>query len=163
MDGLRLPELHDNKDNSPIFGGFTADMLEDDATMDEFLKNVANNPEAAAALLQTLALNESLQGSNPDNTTTSPLHPYPDITSPPTLPNNLSSLQYPASNDIFPTAGFVIKSSLTSTVGSWNKGMKVFINVCHSADVPPPPTQDYDDVGRAIREGDNCSFRVPLR
>ncbi|KAJ3027054.1 UNVERIFIED_CONTAM: hypothetical protein HDU68_004590 [Siphonaria sp. JEL0065] len=63
---------------------------------------------------------------------------------------------------IRPSPGFVIKTHLAARKEDWPEGMKVFINLCHSADIPPPPTMDYEEVARAMLESDNVSFKVPL-
>ncbi|KAI9352796.1 pre-RNA processing PIH1/Nop17-domain-containing protein [Obelidium mucronatum] len=63
---------------------------------------------------------------------------------------------------IRPKAGLVIKTHLAERKEDYPEGMKVFINLCHSADIPPPPTMDYEEVARAMLESDNVSFKVPL-
>ncbi|KAJ1547076.1 PIH1 domain-containing protein 1 [Cladochytrium tenue] len=64
--------------------------------------------------------------------------------------------------EIQPQAGLVLKTRLAAAYGSWPAGIKVFVNVCHSSEVPAPPTTDYEEVARLVAQGDSTGFKVPL-
>ncbi|KAJ3406964.1 PIH1 domain-containing protein 1 [Chytridiales sp. JEL 0842] len=154
--------------------------LPDDEAMQAVLQEVARNPEAAASFLQTIAiskaLSENLPSSNPDAPMASTTSSNPTSANsqspfnfasgiggfPAAQPSKTAAAGPPAMMQITPTPGFVIKTSLGSAKEDWPEGLKVFINVCHSSDVPPPPTGDYEEVRRAVSEGDNVRFKVPM-
>ena len=108
-------------------------------SMSAFLKTVESNPEAAAALLQSLSAT-----TNNDDSSRS----KQSITA------NMIEIQ--------PIPGFVLKTRLSAAHEDWPAQLKVFINICFSAEIPAPPTSDYEEAARAVREGDNTTFKVPL-
>ncbi|KAJ3212867.1 PIH1 domain-containing protein 1 [Entophlyctis luteolus] len=131
-----------------------------DAAADEELARVmeelAKNPNAAA-MLQTL-FEQELADADPSSEEAKALRVRLDEAK-----NHFAQQQ--KQNDmmlITPRPGLVIKSHLTKKMEDYPEGMKVFINLCHSPDIPPPPTMDYEEVARAMIEQDNVSFKVPL-
>lgn len=105
-------------------------------SMSAFLKTVESNPEAAAALLQSLSDKDDSSRSKQSITA------------------NMIEIQ--------PIPGFVLKTRLAAAHEDWPAQLKVLINICFSAEIPAPPTSDYEEAARAVREGDNTTFKVPL-
>ncbi|KAJ3073221.1 PIH1 domain-containing protein 1 [Podochytrium sp. JEL0797] len=128
-----------------------------------WLQAMAKDPNAAALLQSAIAGAAKGEGALP----------FPEDADPAAMASVLAALsaaksappQQPAEEtmmQIKPKPGIVVKTHLTERKEDYPQGMKVFINLCHSGDIPPPPTMDYEEVARAMQEGDNVSFKVPL-
>ncbi|KAJ3234225.1 PIH1 domain-containing protein 1 [Chytriomyces hyalinus] len=140
---------------------------EEVAEMEAFLQLMAKNPDAAQVLQQMIE-----KGGIPGSSDAQ--MPFPEDSDPDAMTAALSALsdslaksklnQAPVSDmvQITPKPGLVIKTHLAKRKEDYPEGMKVFINLCHSTEIPPPPTMDYEEVSRAMLESDNVSFKVPL-
>ncbi|KAJ3139701.1 PIH1 domain-containing protein 1 [Physocladia obscura] len=136
----------------------------DAAELEALLAQLAKNPEAAAMLNQLLREEAAGDSAN------LPFPNHADATAD-TLGrlnlniNNTAPSSSLSANDMMsikPRPGIVIKTHLTKPKQDYPLNMKVFINLCHSPDIPPPPTMDYEEVSRAMLAQDNVSFKVPL-
>ncbi|KAJ3245929.1 PIH1 domain-containing protein 1 [Chytriomyces hyalinus] len=137
------------------------------AEMEAFLQLMAKNPDAAQVLQQMIE-----KGGIPGSSYAQ--MPFPEDSDPDAMTAALSALSdslaksklssVPVSDmvQITPKPGLVIKTHLAKRKEDYPEGMKVFINLCHSTEIPPPPTMDYEEVSRAMLESDNVSFKVPL-
>ncbi|RKO94328.1 PIH1 family, partial [Blyttiomyces helicus] len=67
-----------------------------------------------------------------------------------------------APSEILPEPGYVVKTFTESKVGDWPAGMKVFVNICHSPLIPPPPLVSDEELRRALNAEDNATYKVPL-
>ncbi|TPX55927.1 hypothetical protein CcCBS67573_g09406 [Chytriomyces confervae] len=145
--------------------------------MEAFLQLMAKNPDAAQVLQQMIE-----KGGIPGSSDAQ--MPFPKDSDPDAMTAALSALSdslaksklssVPVSDmvQISPKPGLVIKTHLAKRKEDYPEvlrnsnatypGMKVFINLCHSTEIPPPPTMDYEEVSRAMLESDNVSFKVPL-
>lgn len=75
---------------------------------------------------------------------------------------------------IRPRAGYVIKTLLSQKVScsclgdpvesskTFSANTKVFINLCHSPEVPAPPPATQAEIQKALQQEDTSSYRVPL-
>ncbi|KAJ3016499.1 PIH1 domain-containing protein 1 [Thoreauomyces humboldtii] len=68
----------------------------------------------------------------------------------------------PPMNEIVPEPGFVVKTKNTVKVEDWPAELKVFINICHSAQVPAPPLATNEEIQAALNAEDNAAYKVPL-
>lgn len=88
------------------------------------------------------------------------------------VPKNGGELPYV---EITPEPGYVVKTrfkpvisaddgadALRTTANSNNQDQKVFINLCHSSLIPPPPLISDEDLAKALEKGDSESYRIPL-
>ncbi|EDQ84947.1 uncharacterized protein MONBRDRAFT_29760 [Monosiga brevicollis MX1] len=69
-----------------------------------------------------------------------------------------TSSEQQASKDfalVSPEPGFCVKTDM-------EHGGKVFINVCHSAQVPSPPSVSDEEISMAIANLDNSKFSIPM-
>ncbi|KAJ3286713.1 PIH1 domain-containing protein 1 [Rhizoclosmatium sp. JEL0117] len=143
---------------------------DDDDELASFLAAMAADPSAAAALLAAVDAAEKAAAASNGGAGANQNLPFPDAADPNAMKAVLAALaakakpqnQSDGMMQIKPKPGLVIKSHLAKTKEDWKEGMKVFINLCHSPDIPPPPTMDYEEVARAMLENDNVSFKVPL-
>ena len=68
--------------------------------------------------------------------------------------------------ELIPESGYVVKTRFrpaqdaSRTTDSQDK--KVFINLCHSPLIPPPPLISDEDLAKALDQGDSESYRIPL-
>ncbi|KAI8904634.1 PIH1 family [Powellomyces hirtus] len=77
-------------------------------------------------------------------------------------PNDPLSPDAIPSTEIIPEPGFVVKTQNRKKVENWPVGLKVFINVCHSPNVPAPPLATNDEIRKALNAEDNAAYKVPL-
>ncbi|KAI8926789.1 PIH1 family [Entophlyctis helioformis] len=63
---------------------------------------------------------------------------------------------------VTPQPGFVVKTKTTEQAGDYPAGMKVFVNMCHSPDLPPPPPATDAELEEAFRTDNSAAYRVPL-
>ncbi|KAJ3000100.1 PIH1 domain-containing protein 1 [Globomyces sp. JEL0801] len=63
---------------------------------------------------------------------------------------------------ILPTKGFVIKTKLVKATETFAINTKVFINLCHSPEIPAPPLLSRIEISKAIQNGDNQTYKVPM-
>ncbi|KAI8618308.1 pre-RNA processing PIH1/Nop17-domain-containing protein [Chytriomyces sp. MP71] len=151
-------------------GGEETGADEDDELneLNAMLESLASNPKAAEMLSKLIEGGgfPSGGGVTPDKDL-----PFPEDADPAAMAATLAAFRQSAElkrnmeaemMQIKPQPGLVIKTNLTQRKEEYPQGMKVFINLCHSPDIPPPPTMDYEEVSRAMLEGDNVSFKVPL-
>ncbi|KAI9140975.1 pre-RNA processing PIH1/Nop17-domain-containing protein [Paraphysoderma sedebokerense] len=77
--------------------------------------------------------------------------------------DNIKELQNAAipSHTIQPQSGFVLKTHLNKSTQSYPAGLKVFINMTHSPEIPAPPLCTDEEIKRAIEAADT-SYKVPL-
>ncbi|KAI8910967.1 pre-RNA processing PIH1/Nop17-domain-containing protein [Gorgonomyces haynaldii] len=61
-----------------------------------------------------------------------------------------------------PQSGFVVKTKLVQKSGDYPKDMKVFVNLCHSPEIPAPPMLSKQEIQIAIAAEDNSQYRLPL-
>ncbi|KAI9203803.1 pre-RNA processing PIH1/Nop17-domain-containing protein [Polychytrium aggregatum] len=104
-----------------------------DPSFQDFLRTMSENPELAAKVLSGLPADPLAQ---------------PD--------------EHPKAFEVVPEPGFVVKTLNQTEVGDWAAGLKVFINLCHSEQIPPPPLASDEEIRRALNAEDNTAFRVPL-
>ncbi|ORX58615.1 PIH1-domain-containing protein [Piromyces finnis] len=64
--------------------------------------------------------------------------------------------------EIEPEPGFVIKTHNLKDVEGFTEGLKIFINICHSGKVPPPPIATDEEIRKAVEAEDNTKYKVPL-
>eukprot|EP00842_Homolaphlyctis_polyrhiza_P004079 jgi/Hompol1/4672/HPOL_003828-RA len=61
-----------------------------------------------------------------------------------------------------PQPGFVAKSRLLAAAGDFPEGLKVFINLCHSPELPQPPAISETELARQLDGTDPQTYRIPL-
>ncbi|KAI9342191.1 pre-RNA processing PIH1/Nop17-domain-containing protein [Zopfochytrium polystomum] len=110
---------------------------------------IAQNPSSLTALLDSL----------PAPATSTTTAPPPPPQTPQTAP--------PGMTPITPHPWHVLKTRLKTTCADWPAGLKVFVNLCRSPDVPPPPIVAPKDVWAAIGNdasdsGGGGGYKVPL-
>ena len=66
----------------------------------------------------------------------------------------------PAPTIIRPEPGFVIKTTYRKL--NADESHKLFINLCHSDEIPAPPPATTDEIRAAIDSGDCSLYRIPL-
>ncbi|KAJ3221846.1 PIH1 domain-containing protein 1 [Clydaea vesicula] len=64
--------------------------------------------------------------------------------------------------EVNPTPQFVIKTNSLKKVDNYPKGLKIFINVCSSHEIPSPPLVTDDELRKALHAEDNVTYKVPL-
>ncbi|ORY97937.1 pre-RNA processing PIH1/Nop17-domain-containing protein [Syncephalastrum racemosum] len=62
---------------------------------------------------------------------------------------------------IQPEPGFVIKTHILRSKKSKPK-TRVYVNVCHAADIPPPPVMPESQIQKAMNAEPDATYRVPL-
>ncbi|KAI8818247.1 pre-RNA processing PIH1/Nop17-domain-containing protein [Fimicolochytrium jonesii] len=65
-------------------------------------------------------------------------------------------------HEVMPEPGFVVKTHNTVKVDDWGVGLKVFINICHSPNIPAPPPATKEEIVKALNAEDNAAYKVPL-
>ncbi|KAJ3310705.1 PIH1 domain-containing protein 1 [Blyttiomyces sp. JEL0837] len=143
-----------------------ADLEAGIGSMEEALmRAIAEDPENAAQLMQSYAMMAAMAKNGDANGGSSDAVGKPGAAEGIKLPsssNASSNATSPSMMAIVPQPGLVFKTHLGEAKEDWPAGLKVFINLCYSNDIPAPPTDDYDEVARAVKEGDNTTFKVPL-
>ncbi|RKO99066.1 hypothetical protein CXG81DRAFT_15072 [Caulochytrium protostelioides] len=67
-----------------------------------------------------------------------------------------------AASRVTPVAGFVVKTRLLEASGAYPAQLKLFVNVCHSPEIPAPPLASDAEIQAAIAAGDPARYKVPL-
>jgi PIH1 N-terminal domain len=65
-------------------------------------------------------------------------------------------------HSVLPLPGYVVKTKLEEAYEDYPAGMKVFINICHSPEIPAPPLCSKAEIQKAIKADDTTTYRVPL-
>ncbi|KAJ3050785.1 PIH1 domain-containing protein 1 [Rhizophlyctis rosea] len=119
-------------------------------------------------LLSSITSTNNPSASTSSNTT-SRTTDFPTDLSDPTLQSLISTLTPPTiteetapANEITPESGFVVKTHLAKPFEEWPVGLKVFINLCHSAAIPAPPLLSPPELHQAISDPSTSNYKVPL-
>ncbi|KAJ8326314.1 hypothetical protein QVD99_003421 [Batrachochytrium dendrobatidis] len=64
--------------------------------------------------------------------------------------------------DVDALPGFVFKTKTLEATDDYPLDMKVFVNICHSSEIPQPPPISDEELKNVVANMDSSSYRIPL-